>query len=214
MKQNYTTPKFDLEAFNCPYCTTYANMIWYKADFQKGFDSIGHLGLSAAQCSCCGKSTVWKGETMIIPSSSTAPMPNDDMPEEILELYNEAREIVAKSSRGAAALLRLALQYLCDYLVPGNKKLNDKIAKLVENGLSPQLQQAFDIVRVVGNNAVHPGEINIKDNPDICIKLFELINIIVDQMITRPKDIEAFYKNTIPEKSKKAIEKRDSKVKS
>ena len=214
MKKNYTVPKFGLDAFNCPYCGVFAKVNWFEARFICIGHSIGSLELSAAQCSCCCKSTVWEGETMIIPSSSTAPMPNDDMPEEILELYNEAREIAAKSPRGAAALLRLALQYLCDYLVPGNKKLNDKIAKLVENGLSPQLQQAFDIVRVVGNNAVHPGEINIKDNPDICIKLFELINIIVDQMITRPKEIEAFYKNTIPEKSKKAIEKRDSKVKS
>lgn len=211
MKSNYTAPKFSLPAFNCPYCGAYANMSWYEAKFYDGYMSLGSLGLKAANCSCCRKSTVWFEDKMIIPSFSTAPMPNDDMPEKIVELYNEAREIVSKSPRGAAALLRLALQLLCDDLVPENKNLNDKIAELVKKGLSPQLQKAFDIVRIVGNNAVHPGEINIKDNPEICTKLFDLINIIVDQMITRPKEIDDFYNNTIPEANKKSIKNRDKK---
>ena len=72
MKQNYTTPKFDSDAFNCPYCGAFANMSWYAANFYRQFSpALGSLGFSAAQCSCCGKSTVWEGETMIIPSSST-----------------------------------------------------------------------------------------------------------------------------------------------
>ena len=51
---------------------------------------------------------------MLIPANSTAPMPNVDMPKCVKELYEEARGIVNKSPRGAAALLRLALDKLCD----------------------------------------------------------------------------------------------------
>lgn len=102
---------------------------------------------------------------------------------------------------------------MCDLLVPGNKNINDKIGELVKNGLSSQMQQAFDIVRIVGNNAVHPGVINIDDNPIIAIKLFDLINFITEKMITEPNFITKFYKDIIPQSSKDAIEKRDNKIK-
>lgn len=139
-------------------------------------------------------------------------MPHNDMPDEVKKIYDEAREILAKSPKGASALLRLALQMLCDKLVPGNKNINDKIGELVKNGLPQKLQQAFDLVRIVGNNAVHPGEINLDDNPAMANRLFDLLNIIVEYMIAKPKEIDAFYNNTISEKQKEAIAKRDGRT--
>ena len=61
---------------------------------------------------------------------------------------------------------------------------------LVKKRLSLKVQQSLDIVRVIGNKAVHPGEIDFKDNAEIANKLFHLVNIIANEMITQPKDID------------------------
>jgi len=66
----------------------------------------------------------------------------------------------------------------------------------------------LDVVRVIGNNAVHPGEISIDDNPEIAQALFGLINVIVENRIAEPKRIEALYAS-LPEGARNAIERRD-----
>jgi hypothetical protein len=60
---------------------------------------------------------------------------------------------------------------------------------------------------VVGNNQVHPGTLDVRDDPTIATRLFELINVIVEDRISRPKQIEELYQK-LPETSRKAIEGR------
>ena len=108
------------------------------------------------------------------------------MPEDVAEDFNEARNIFGYSPRSSAALLRLAVQKLCIHLGQSGKNINNDIAALVKNGLSPQIQKSLDIVRVIGNNAVHPGEIDIQENRETILALFDIINFIVQEMITRP----------------------------
>jgi hypothetical protein len=173
-------------------------------------DSNGMMVLPnwhAAKCSHCRQISVWFDGQMVFPLIATAPLPNNDLPDEIIADYNEARQIVSSSPRGAAALLRLAIQKLCAYL--GEKaEINTAIATLVKKGLSPIIQQALDIVRVIGNNAVHPGQIDLKDDQETAIKLFDLVNLIAEAMITQPKHVQAMYVS-LPESSRNAIEKRD-----
>jgi hypothetical protein len=76
--------------------------------------------------------------------------------------------------------------------------------------LSGIVQKALDIVRVIGNEAVHPGTIDLRDDRDTALKLFGLVNLIAEQMISNPKHVDAFYE-TIPPNKKAAIEKRDEK---
>ncbi len=66
----------------------------------------------------------------------------------------------------------------------------------------------LDIVRVIGNNAVHPGQIDLNDSPQVCEGLFGLVNMIVDRMIIQPKKLEELY-SSLPESSLRAIQKRD-----
>ena len=120
----------------------------------------------------------------------------------------EAATILDKSSRGAAALLRLVIQKLCIKLGERGEDLNTDIANLVKNGLPTQIQKALDTVRVIGNEAVHPGKIDLKDNKNIAVKLFDLVNLITQIMITQPKEIETIYK-TLPEEKLEAIKQRD-----
>jgi hypothetical protein len=78
-----------------------------------------------------------------------------------------------------------------------------------QKGLSLKVQQALDTVRVIGNESVHPGEINLNDDREIANKLFELVNIIANIMITQPREIENLY-NTLPEVKLEGIKNRDS----
>lgn len=66
----------------------------------------------------------------------------------------------------------------------------------------------MDIVRVSGNNAVHPGEIDLKDDYGKAIKLFQLVNLIADYMIAKPKEIENMF-DDLPDSVKKNIHKRN-----
>ena len=90
-------------------------------------------------------------------------------------------------------------------------KINDNITALVKKGLSPKVQKALDLVRVVGNNAVHPGKIAFDvDDITIAKSLMRLVNMIGQIMITDPKDIDNMY-SQLPESTQKSIERRDGK---
>ena len=64
-------------------------------------------------------------------------------------------------------LLRLALQILVDDLVTGSDRLDQKIGTLVGRGLDLDVQQGVDIPRMIGNEAVHPGQIEVDEDPAV-----------------------------------------------
>lgn len=209
--QPYTPPKYNSSSFNCPLCNAFAAQRWsagYLESNSRSFAAVSNVKFCT--CSHCSKVSIWLNGEMIYPDSSQAPMPNSDLPSEIKRDYEEARSIINRSPRGAAALLRLCIQKLCAHLGEPGKNINDDIAALVKNGLSPRVQMSLDIVRVIGNEAVHPGEIDLRDSPEIAISLCSLINVIADAMITQPKEIDALYA-TLPSEKLEQIDKRDGK---
>jgi Domain of unknown function (DUF4145) len=139
------------------------------------------------------------------------PSPNPDLPESVRLDYEEAGRILNLSPQGSAALLRLAIQKLCAALGEEGKNIDADIKSLVKKGLSPLVQQSPDAVRVIGNEAVHPGTLDLKNDTDTATKLFALVNIIAGQMISNPKHAREIYEK-IPEEKRKAIERRDSKT--
>jgi hypothetical protein len=215
----YTSPSFLGTAFNCPYCSAYARMLWFKLKYYSNgwYTSPIHM----AYCTHCTKNSYWVEDPhpedsdpasgrMLIPTGSIAPMPHPDMPEVVALDYEEARRISGESPRGAAALLRLAIQKLCVELGEKGKNINDDIGSLVEKGLPVEIRQALDIVRVIGNNAVHPGELSEDDVEDVSATLFELLNQIVEDRIARPKKLNELFQR-LPPGAREAIEKRDKK---
>ena len=146
---------------------------------------------------------------MIYPLAGSASPPNPDLPEESARCYREANAILGLSPRGAAALAQLALEELFKHLERPGRGLNAQIKALVEEGIDPKVQEMLDIVRVVGNNAVHPGQIDLKDNREIADTLLSLINIIAETLITFPNQISELYETTVPESARDAIAHRD-----
>lgn len=200
---DYVPPEYGKSAFNCPHCGAYSRQGW-------SLRPTKIENLSIASCDNCGNFSIWLDEKMIYPNKSVAPLPSPDMPKDVLIDYIEARDIFEKSPRASAALLRLSIQKLCIKLGEKGKNINDDIASLVLKGLPARIQKALDTVRVVGNNAVHPGEIDLNDNPSIALSLFKLVNMVIDTMITQPKEVDELY-GSLPGESKKAIKKRDKK---
>ncbi len=170
-------------------------------------DEINNLFLS--KCYNCDKWAIWVNEDLVYPTKKFGELPNQDLPPSVLMVVDEARTIINDSPKGAAALLRLAIQMLCKHLGKTGKDLNSDIAELVRDGLKPTVQKALDVVRVIGNESVHPGQIDLNDDKDIAMQLFDLVNIISEQMITIPNKVENLY-SKLPEDKLIAIDKRDS----
>ena len=231
----YTSPTFGLNAFNCPHCQAYASQTWcnvltsklnindlnpnkhrilvenlLKQKFSMNGTTLRNW--SASFCANCHQYSVWQEKSLVYPRSLDAPLPHIDLPKELMSEYEEARLIVNDSPRGAAAMLRLAIQKLCEILEQKPvKNLNACIASWVEDGLDSRIQKALDSVRIIGNNAVHPGTLDIKDNRDIALKLFTVVNFIVEKKISELKNMDEFYDRFIPEDYKRSITQRDNK---
>ena len=200
--------------------TEKANLLGFLRQLTSGFvvlnetrdstytQSVWNLHLS--ECYNCKKLSVWVRDRLLFPATKPGLPPNPDLPDDIIHDFEEALEIVNASPRGAASLLRLCIQKLCIHLGEKGKSIDDDIASLVVKGLNPLVQQSLDIVRVIGNEAVHPGVMDLKDDRDTAMRLFELVNSIADQMITHPKAVKEMY-SKLPEAKRKGIENRDKK---
>jgi hypothetical protein len=211
MKDKYYPPCSKGDGFSCPHCGVWAHQLWYsglgwRAGATIGITESGRLEISV--CEKCQGYALWVDEKMVYPNSSVAPLPSEDIPKNVKDDFLEARNIVNSSPRAAAALLRLAIQKLMPHLGKTKGKIDDDIADLVKDGMPATIQKALDTVRVIGNNAVHPGEIDLKDDTETAVALFGLVNMIVDAMITQPKEVEQLF-GKLPQGAKEAIQKRD-----
>lgn len=202
----YYPPRYRESKFHCVHCSVFAKQDWGHLMWTNGTATEFRY----SRCAHCDKYSYWYKEVMIIPSAAPVPPHHPDFPSECIAEYNEARDIVARSPRAAAALLRLCVQKLMIELGEKGKNINDDIGSLVAKGLPPEVQQALDYCRVIGNNAVHPGEIELSDKPEITFSLFEMLNFIVEDRISRPKRIAELY-NFLPEGALQAVIKRDDR---
>ncbi len=206
------TPALNRTAFDCPNCQAFSQQIWFTM-WSRRVGQAGNMialeDFSRSQCTRCGASCIWLNEALLYPATRIDVPPHEDMPDNVRALYEGARTVGGVSRKSAAALIRLALQTLVDHLEPGSGDVNKKIGRLVSKGLDSQVQQAMDVLRVVGNNAVHPGQIDLDGDDDLVPSLFALANLVVEQMISRPKRMQSLY-DALPDAARAAIAKRDA----
>lgn len=206
----YIAPVVLEKKFTCPHCGAISLQRWQHSNWSIGnpYGEMHERIIRVGTCDHCEEHTLWLMENMLYPDTGIAPTPNSDMPTSVKSVYLEAASIATKSPRGSAALLRLALQLLCKELGEKGKDINNDIAALVRKGLPTKIQQALDIVRVTGNNAVHPGKIDV-DSPEVVANLFSLLNVITEYMITMPNKIGGIY-SELPAGTHDQINDRDS----
>lgn len=182
-----------------------------KHEFKETFNRFVPNSFSIATCCSCSEITLWINEQIVYPKRTTIPPPNEDLDEDIKALYIEASQILVDSPKGSTALLRLALQKLLKQVGKSGKNINNDIKELVAEGLNSTVQQALDLLRVIGNNAVHPGQIDLDDDTSIAHGLFNILNFIADELITKPKELEDLYNRLIPLETQEHIKQRDKK---
>lgn len=216
------------KAFTCPNCGGFASHEWRAISvFYDSLKNVESPFLIIAKCQACHEYSIWLTDNKIIHDNEVIsdlennekllhpiktlgiPSPNQDMPDDVKEIYIEASEILDKSPRSSAALSRLAIEKLVDHLKAEGRDLNNKIGYLVNQGMPAEIQQMLDSVRVIGNNAVHPGQIDLKDNKELATSLLTFVNLIVDNRISQPKKIKSVY-DSLPESYRKAIDRRDN----
>ena len=133
----YHPPSINEHSFNCPHCNVFAHHHWHhvwcvyslfgevpgqsidisaetRPELVSSSPSSAPTrqakGMFIGKCQHCLQITVWIGDAMMYPDRGKAPRPNEDLSEDIRKDYEEAASICSKSPRGAAALLRLAMQ--------------------------------------------------------------------------------------------------------
>lgn len=208
----YVPPKVRERSFTCPHCGVLSRQFWIGAtwDLEQFRDSDNLYELWVGCCDHCEQRTIWVKENMYYPDFGSVQFPNPNMPESVKEIYQEAASIVHKSPRGAAALLRLSVQILCKELGESGKNINKDIGELVKRGLPKMVQESFDIVRVTGNDAVHPGQIDT-DDINVVKDLFVLVNVVVEQMISLPNKVSDLYQS-LPANKREGIKNRDKQI--
>jgi hypothetical protein len=162
-----------------------------------------------SRCEACNREAIYIGGQIVLPGETDAPPPAVDLPANCVPDFEEARAILPRSPRGAAALLRLVIQKLLPHLGATKSAIDAGIGELVEAGkIKAQIQQALDTVRVIGNESVHPGEMNLKDDRETALALFRIVNLIVETEITEPKRLDALYAS-LPQSKLEGIKRRD-----
>jgi len=217
----HISPSVGTNSFHCPNCGVLSEQTWssqircsYTRKLPNGVNENTSFALKdtfIAKCTHCEQVSIWINQKMSYPLTGNVEMANADLPDDIKKDYDEAKNIVNISPRGAAALLRLAVQKLCIHLGEKGKNINADIASLVKKGLPEMMQKALDSVRVVGNNAVHPGVIDFDDDTETANALFGFVNIICEVLISQPKKIEEYYNKNVPIQTRQSIENRDAK---
>ena len=214
MSRDYSPPVFEAESFHCPFstCGAFAHMGWRHVA----------NGIFTAECASCRGNSIRRqfmklnglsykstGD-LLYPVATLAPHHHPDLPEHIRPDFEEARLICAQSPRAAAALLRLCVQKLCNHLLDKEGDINTQIGELVKKGLPVKVQKALDAVRVIGNESVHPGTMDLNDTPELALVLFRLVNLIVQNCITDPNEADEIF-DLLPANKLKGIEIRDNK---
>jgi hypothetical protein len=219
-------PSISATAFCCPYCNTYAHQHWrdpagnylkkppalsefwkdrYKTPVTHQNGSfIFVTGVHFSSCSRCDGVAVWVSEKLVFPRRIGVPLPHEELPTNIKADYLEASSVLQDSPRSAAALLRLGLQKLCMHLGQPGENLNSDINSLVSDGLPVSVQQALHSLRVIGNESVHPGKMDMRDDSETATKLFKMLNFIVEKMISEPRQIAELF-SELPENKRPTI---------
>ena len=195
-------PAHMIKKFNCPHCEVFAQQKWKNWE----------VNLTTAQCNICNEHSIWRKGYLVYPFNPSVPKAENNMPDDVKELYEEARQVHVYSPRAAAALLRLAIEKLTPHLGEPTGKLNTRIGNLQKkNAFDARVIKCLDIIRITANEGgAHDGLMDLTgaEGAKTVSNLFFAINYIVEKTITEPARLDQMFGN-LPQEKLDGIKNRD-----
>ena len=148
-----------------------------------------------SKCDNCEKYALWVYKDIVHPQTVKRNL-HEDLPNKVKDICIEASAVATFSPVCAAVLLRTAIEKLCKHLGYEKRSLKSTIDLMKKEGdLDDILYEAMESVRLVGNEAVHEGEIQLDDDAHAVDTLFDIVNLVVEKLIGHPKRIKKLRKN-------------------
>jgi hypothetical protein len=157
------------------------NDLTYQYEKQSQSVNVKMVNLHLSNCYNCKGFSVWVRDRLVFPIRVA------ERPDLVAEDFEEAAAILNKSPRGAAALIHLCVQTLIP-LEERGRHLDNEIAALIGKGLKVEIQEAMGALRVLANNGVHSGNIDLKENRATATRIFALLKMIVERRRLKESD--------------------------
>lgn len=175
---------------------------------------------TATVCLGCRKGSVWRDGKRVFPARVPSIQPHEDMPPKARGLFEEAVAVKGLSPRASAALARASLEsFLKEHFSESKAyNLDERVAEAGRH-ISAELWEALTVLRVVGNEALHDGKIEMQldGSDDAYIEpLLGAVNGLAEELISRPARTRALYeklpdaKRTGAEQTRDRIASRDN----
>jgi len=203
------TPAFRNDSFLCPHCGVVSQQLWPHVQLGYRMPNADTRHFSEDQftvslCVNCQQPSFWHNKRLVYPSKYPLP-PVESMPERVREIYEEAQSVLYQSPRASASLMRLAIeQLMCEVAACSGKSLHELIEERKDE-LGPRLYTMAVGLRLVGNEAVHVGQIDFDEDPEVAELLFYFINRISERLIEEQKMIDKI-REVLPESKAQKME--------
>ena len=135
--------------------------------------------LHLSSCHSCNGFALWVGERL------TFPINVDKTPALAEEDFEEAAAILNKSPRGATALMRVCIQKLMPLLKQDGENLNDTMSSLVHKGLEVEIQQAMEVLQVLGNDPVQPTSLDTQQDKEMALRFVDSLKAILERRVLK-----------------------------
>jgi len=131
--------------------------------------------LHLSSCHSCNGFALWVGERLAFPINV------DKTPALVEEDLEEAAAILNKSPRGAIALMRVCIQKLMPLLKQDSENLNDSMSSLVRKGLEVEIQQAMEVLQVLGNDLGQPTSLDTQEDKEMALRFVDSLKAILER---------------------------------
>ena len=162
-------------------------------EVHREFRSRDVQNVSISYCFNCNEMCLWVYDQLVWPRREGVPEPKLHAPPNVRCESEEASQTLEASPRGAAALLRIAIEKVCEELGVSGEGPTDDIAFFVREDVDARVQKVLDAAQIIESNTMRPGQIGLGEDRATAETLSGLVNLICEKMIMEPRHLQEVY---------------------